>query len=150
MVIRNGEGQPLIATVRTSSLHLQILNWSFTHVVFFALHLSWQILRSVNQRFMHAIAVPTALTQMAASTAHVVTALKSVDSVAQVNNCTNTIHKSHILLLSKCWICRLCHLLHVTFWWLLSCRYSRVWKRVGWLWHKCKLYQHIRKFRLQL
>ena len=40
---------------------------------------------------MHAIARPTAPTQMAASTAHVGKALKSMDSIAQVPNYINTV-----------------------------------------------------------
>ena len=32
----------------------------------------------------------------------------------------------------------------------LCCRYSRVWKRVGWLWSKCNLLKHIWKLQLQL
>ena len=41
---------------------------------------------SVNWRYIHVIAMPTALTQLVALSAHVAKALKETDSRVQVNN----------------------------------------------------------------
>ena len=56
-----------------------------------------QISMSVNWRHIHAVPMPTALTQMAALTAHVGKALKEMGSTVQV--CIiNVLHKhSHVL-----------------------------------------------------
>ena len=58
---------------------------------------------SVNWRYILAVPMPTVLTQMAASTAHVGKALKAMDSTVQVNNYTgtiNTLHKSNLVAIS--------------------------------------------------
>ena len=47
---------------------------------------------NVNWRYIHAVPMPTALTQMAASTVHVGKALKAMDSTVQVDNYTNTVY----------------------------------------------------------
>ena len=47
---------------------------------------------SVNWRYIHAVSMPTAPTQMAALTAHVGKALKEMDSTVQVDNYTNTVY----------------------------------------------------------
>ena len=86
---------------------------------------------SVDYESTHVIPMPTALTTMAALTAHVGKALKAMGSTVQV--CT--LHCKH-------WVYGDCA--------MSCCRHSRVWKRVGWLWPKCKLYEHIWKLWLQL
>ena len=45
-----------------------------------------QISMSVNWSYIHVIAMPTALTQLVALSAHVAKALKETDSRVQVNN----------------------------------------------------------------
>ena len=47
---------------------------------------------SVNWRYIHAVPMPTALTQMAASTVHVERALKAMGSTVQVYSYSNTVY----------------------------------------------------------
>ena len=64
----------IFITVSTSNMH-ECLSSSF----------NLQMSMNVNWRHIHAIPMPTALTQMAASTAHVGKALKAMGSIVQVH-----------------------------------------------------------------
>ena len=55
------------------------------HFCLFILLFNLQISMSVNWRYIHAVLMPTVLTQMAASTAHVRKASKEMGSTVQVN-----------------------------------------------------------------
>ena len=64
------------------------------HFCLFILLFNLQISMSVNWRYTHAVPMLTALTQMAASTAHVGKASKEMGSTVQVNS--TFVHKLYV------------------------------------------------------
>ena len=66
----------------TSKLATTVLAISCTYIIYL---FNLQMSMNVNWRHIHAVSMPTALTQMVALTAHVVMALKVMGSTVQVN-----------------------------------------------------------------
>ena len=74
------EGDGVNCTSKTVTILLMWIHFMSSHFCLFNL----QISMSVNWRHIHAAPMPTVLTQMAASTAHVGKALKEMGSTVQV------------------------------------------------------------------
>ena len=80
------EGDGVNCTSKTVTVLLMCIHVMSNHFCLFTLFFNLQISMSVNWRRIHAMSMPTALTQMAASAAHVGKALKEMGSTVQVNS----------------------------------------------------------------
>ena len=75
------EGNGVNCTSKTVPVCIHVMS---NHFCLFTLFVNLQISMSVNWKHIHVAPMPTALTQMAASTVHVGKALKEMDSTVQV------------------------------------------------------------------